>query len=130
MDEIKTGSNRSFGIIFSIFFALVAIYLFYKFKNINYLIIFLSLSFLILGLLNSKVLTPLNILWLKFGLFLGKIFSPVIMAVVFFVVVTPLALLAKLVKKDFLGLDKKKNIKKNSYWIKKEKYNNSMKDQF
>ena len=130
MDEIKTGSNRSFGIIFSIFFALVAIYLFYKFKNINYLIIFLSLSFLILGLLNSKVLTPLNILWLKFGLFLGKIFSPVIMAIVFFVVVTPLALLAKLVKKDFLGLDKKNNIKKNSYWIKKEKYNNSMKDQF
>ena len=52
------------------------------------------------------------------------------MAVVFFAVVTPLALLAKLVKKDFLGLDKKKNIKKNSYWIEKEKYNNSMKDQF
>ena len=130
MDEIKTGSNRSFGIVFSIFFALVAIYLFYKFKNINYLIIFLSFSFLILGLLNSKVLTPLNILWLKFGLFLGKIFSPVIMAIVFFVVVTPLALLAKLVKKDFLGLDKKKNKKKNSYWIEKEKYNNSMKDQF
>ena len=130
MDEIKTGSNRSFGIVFSVFFALLAIYFFYKFKNINYVIIFLSLSFLILGLLNSKVLTPLNILWLRFGLFLGKIVSPVIMAIVFFVVVTPLALLAKLVNKDFLGLDKKKNIKKNSYWIKKDKYKSSMKDQF
>ena len=127
---MKTGSNRSFGIVFSLFFGLIAIYLFYKFKNINYALILLSLLFLILGLLNSKALTPLNILWFKFGIILSKIISPIIMAVVFFAVVTPLALLAKLVKKDFLGLDKKKNIKKNSYWIKKEKYNNSMKDQF
>ena len=129
-EKIKISSNRSFGIVFSIFFSLVAIYLFYKFENINYALIFLSLLFLILGLLKSKILTPLNILWLKFGIFLSKIISPIIMALVFFVVVTPLALLAKLVKKDFLGLDKKKNIKKNSYWIEKEKYNNSMKDQF
>ena len=129
-EKIKISSNRSFGIVFSIFFSLVAIYLFYKFKNINYALIFLSLLFLILGLLKSKILTPLNILWLKFGIILSKIISPIIMALVFFVVVTPLALLAKLVKKDFLGLDKKKNIKKNSYWIEKEKYNNSMKDQF
>ncbi len=129
-EKIKISSNRSFGVVFSIFFAIVATYLFYKFENINYALILLSLLFLILGLLKSKILTPLNILWLKFGIILSKIISPIIMALVFFVVVTPLALLAKLVRKDFLGLDKKKNKKKNSYWIEKEKYNNSMKDQF
>jgi hypothetical protein len=130
MDDVKIGSNKSFGIVFSIFFALIAIYIFYKFENINFLLIFLSILFLILGLIKSVLLTPLNILWFKFGIILSKIVSPIIMALIFFVVVTPLALLAKLVKKDFLELNKKKNKKRLSYWIKKEKYNNSMKDQF
>jgi len=130
MNEIKIGSNKSFGIVFSIFFALIAAYVFYKFENISILLIFLSILFLVLGLIKSILLTPLNILWFKFGIFLSKLISPIIMALIFFVVVTPLALLAKIVKKDFLELDKKKNKKKLSYWIEKEKYNNSMKDQF
>jgi len=130
MNEIKIGSNKSFGIVFSIFFALIAAYVFYKFENISILLIFLSILFLVLGLIKSILLTPLNILWFKFGIFLSKLISPIIMALIFFVVVTPLALLAKIVKKDFLELDKKKNKKRLSYWIEKEKYNNSMKDQF
>jgi hypothetical protein len=130
MNEVKIGSNKSFGIVFSIFFAFIAVYIFYKLRNINYVLIFLSLLFLTLGLINSKVLTPLNILWFKFGILLSQIISPIIMALIFFVVVTPLALLAKIVKKDFLEIDKKKNKKRLSYWIEKEKYNNSMKDQF
>jgi len=129
-DKISLGSNKSFGIVFSIFFSLIAIYVFYKFEKINYTLIFLSILFLVLGLRNSKILTPLNILWFKFGILLSKIVSPLIMVLIFFIVVTPLALLAKIVKKDFLELDKKKNKKKLSYWIEKEKYNNSMKDQF
>ena len=130
MNNIKAGSIKSFGIVFSIFFALIAAYVFYKFENISILLIFLSILFLVLGLIKSILLTPLNILWFKFGIFLSKLISPIIMALIFFVVVTPLALLAKIVKKDFLELDKKKNKKKLSYWIEKEKYNNSMKDQF
>ena len=130
MNEIKIGSNKSFGIVFSIFFALIAAYVFYKFENISILLIFLSILFLVLGLIKSILLTPFNILWFKFGIFLSKLISPIIMALIFFVVVTPLALLAKIVKKDFLELDKKKNKKRLSYWIEKEKYNNSMKDQF
>ena len=130
MNEIKIGSNKSFGIVFSIFFALIAAYVFYKFENISILLIFLSILFLVLGLIKSILLTPLNILWFKFGIFLSKLISPIIMALIFFVVVTPLALLAKIVKKDFLELNKKKNKKRLSYWIEKEKYNNSMKDQF
>ncbi|MDC3027532.1 hypothetical protein OA180_00085 [Candidatus Pelagibacter sp.] len=129
-DKISLGSNKSFGIVFSIFFSLIAIYVFYKFEKINYTLIFLSILFLVLGLRKSKILTPLNILWFKFGILLSKIVSPLIMVLIFFIVVTPLALLAKIVKKDFLELDKKKNKKKLSYWIEKEKYNNSMKDQF
>ena len=130
MNDAKISSNKSFGIVFSIFFALVAIYIFYKYGNINYVLIFLSLFFLTLGLINSIVLTPLNILWFKFGILLSKIVSPIVMGFIFFVVVTPLSLLAKIVRKDFLKLDKKTNKKNQSYWIEKEKYKHSMRDQF
>ena len=130
MDEIKISSNRSFGIVFFIVFLLIALYPLTYSEEIRVWSATISLIFLVLGLFNSKILTPLNKLWFKFGIFLGKIISPIIMALIFFVVVTPLALLAKIVKKDFLELDKKKNKKRLSYWIEKEKYNNTMKDQF
>ena len=128
--DLKQGSNRSFGIVFSIFFALLAFYFYYKNGNINLLIILISVIFLILGLFKSNILTPLNILWFKFGILLSKIISPLIMYLIFFIIVTPLAILAKIVRKDFLNLDKNKNLKKMTYWEKKEKYKNSMKDQF
>ena len=89
--------------------------------------IFLSLIFLILGLINSKLLTPLNILWFKFGILLGKIVSPLVMGIIFFVIVTPIALLMKLFKKDVLNL---KFNKDNSYWIEKDKQKSKMKNQF
>ena len=128
--EIKISSNKSFGIIFSIFFILVTIYLFYKTNQINVITSTLSIIFLLLGLFNSKILTPLNFVWFKFGILLSRIISPLVMLMIFFAIVTPLAILAKIVRKDFLNLDKKKNIKKSTYWIEKEKYENSMKDQF
>ena len=129
-NKLKIGSNKSFGIVFSIFFGLVTVYVFYKSAHISLVLVFLSIIFLILGLINSKILTPFNILWFKFGIILSKLISPIIMMLIFFIVVTPLALLAKLVKKDFLELDKEKNKKRRSYWLEKEKYNHSMKDQF
>ena len=129
-NKLKIGSNKSFGIVFSIFFGLVTVYVFYKSAHISLVLVFLSIIFLILGLINSKILTPFNILWFKFGIILSKLISPIIMMLIFFIVVTPLALLAKLVKKDFLELDKEKNKKRLSYWLEKEKYNHSMKDQF
>ena len=128
--DLKLGSNRSFGIVFSIFFALLAFYFYYKSQNVNFILISISVLFLILGLLKSTILTPLNILWFKFGIVLSKIISPVIMSLIFFIVVTPLAILAKIVRKDFLNLNNNKNLKKSTYWEKKEKYKNSMKDQF
>ena len=80
--------------------------------------------------MNSKILSPLNYIWFKFGLILSLIISPIVMSVVFFFVVTPIAIIAKIFGKDFLKLKKKENEKKKSYWITKEKYDNSMKDQF
>ena len=128
--KIKIGSNRSFGIVFSIFFTLIFVYLLWSTQELNKTFLILAIIFLILGYLNSRLLTPLNILWFKFGILLSVVISPLIMSIIFFCVVTPLAILAKIVKKDFLNLDKKKNNNKKSYWIDKENYKNSMKDQF
>jgi polyferredoxin len=128
--KIKTSSNKNFGIVFSIFFLLVAFYPLINNDDFRVWSLVISIIFLILGLVDSSILTPLNLLWFRFGILLGRIVSPIIMSLIFFVVVTPLAILAKIVKKDFLNLDKKKNLKRKTYWEKKEKYNNSMKDQF
>ena len=86
-----------------------------------------SLIFLSLGLLNSKLLTPLNKIWYKFGIFLGKIVSPLIMGLIFFTVVTPIAFLMRILKKDLLNLKFNKN---SSYWIEKSGPESKMKNQF
>ena len=127
MDNIKIGSNKSFGIVFFIFFFIVAVYPLFFSENIKLWAIFIAIVFLILGLINSRILTPLNLLWFKFGIFLGKIVSPIIMGLVYFLVVTPTGLIMRLLNKDILNL-KKKNSK--SYWIKREKPETDMKDQF
>ena len=89
--------------------------------------ILISLIFLILGILNSKVLTPLNKAWFRFGVFLGNFVSPIIMGIIFFLVVTPIGLLMKLLGKDLINL--KKNNEK-TYWIQRNKIKSSMKNQF
>ena len=125
--KIKISSNRSFGIVFFIFFLIVSLYPLYFNGSLNIWALLLSVIFLILGLINSKILTPLNILWFKFGMLLGRIISPIIMGMVFFFVVTPTGLLMKLFNKDLLKL-KKKDTK--SYWITKSNEKSSMKNQF
>ena len=128
MDEIKLGSNRSFGIVFFIVFILIAIYPLINQEEVKIWSLIISFLFLILGLLNSKILTPLNKLWFRFGLFLGKIISPIIMALIFFLVVTPIGLLMRFFGKDVLNL--KLNKKKSSYWIEKVGPKSKMKNQF
>ena len=127
MNEIEKSSNKSFGFVFSIVFFLIAIYPLIKSEDLIVWSLLLSVIFLILGLLNSKLLTPLNKMWFKFGLFLGKIFSPIVMGVIFFLVVTPIAILMKIFKKDLLNL--KYNDEK-SYWIEKTDPKSKMKNQF
>ena len=128
MDEIKIGSNKSFGIVFFIVFFIIAIFPLINNSEIRIWAVIISLIFLILGLINSKILTPLNKAWFKFGIFLGKIISPIIMGVIFFLVVTPIGLFMRLLGKDVLNL--KLNKKKGSYWIEKVGPKSKMKNQF
>ena len=127
MDEIKIGSNRSFGIVFFTVFLIIATYPLIDNGEIRKWSLILSLVFLILGLLNSKILYPLNKIWFKFGLLLGKLVSPLIMAIIFFLVVTPIGLLMRILNKDLLNL---KFNKSKSYWIKKNEQKSKMKNQF
>jgi hypothetical protein len=125
--KIKTSSNRSFGIVFFIFFLIISLYPLLNATEIRSWALIVSIVFLILGLVNSIILTPLNKIWFKFGILLGKIISPVVMAIVFFIVVTPISLIMKLLGKDILNI--KKN-KKKSYWIEKSGPKSKMKNQF
>tara|TARA_B110000037_G_C17001309_1_gene457344 strand:+ start:528 stop:908 length:381 start_codon:yes stop_codon:yes gene_type:complete len=125
--EINKSSNKNFGIVFFIVFIIIAFWPLLDDKSYRLWAIIISLIFLILGLINSKLLTPLNTLWFKLGILLGKIVSPLVMGIIFFVVVTPIALLMKLFKKDVLNLTFNK---KNSYWIEKDKQKSTMKNQF
>ena len=127
MDNIKIGSNRSFGIVFFILFLLIGIYPLINGHDVRIWSLLISLIFLILGLINSKILTPFNLLWFKFGILLGKIISPVILGIIFFLVVTPTGILMRALKKDLLNLKFNSN---KSYWIEKKDPKSKMKNQF
>ena len=127
MSKIKLGSNKSFGIVFFVFFLIIGLYPLINEGNIRIWSIVISIIFLILGLVNSQILTPLNILWFKFGMLLGRFVSPIVMGLVFFLVVTPTGLIMKLFNKDLLKLRKNKN---SSYWIKRPETKSEMKNQF
>ena len=127
MDEIKISSNRSFGIVFFIVFLLIAFYPLINQENIRIWSLVISLVFLILGLKNSNILSPLNKIWFKFGILLGKIVSPVIMVILFFFVVTPTAYIMRILKKDLLSL---KFSNDKTYWIKKSEIKSKMHNQF
>ena len=125
--KIKIGSNRSFGIVFSVVFLIVALYPLLNGDSIRIWSIILSSIFFIFGLLNSNILSPLNRIWFKFGIILGRIVSPIVMGLVFFLVVTPTSLILRLFKKDNLNLKKNDN---RTYWIDKSEKKSKMKNQF
>ena len=127
MKDIKVGSNRNFGIVFSIFFLLISLYPLLKSGDIRVWSLVVSFIFLILGIFNSKILSPFNKLWFKFGLLLGKFVSPLIMMIIFFFVVTPIGILMRLFRKDVLNL---KYNNKETYWIEKNGPKSKMKNQF
>ena len=128
MNKIKISSNRNFGLVFFIVFLIVSIWPLTYDEPVRIWSAIISSVFLILGLMNSKLLTPLNKLWFKFGMILGAIVSPVVMGVVFFLVVTPIGLIMKIMGKDLLN--KKYDKKKRTYWIKRETLIGTMKRQF
>ena len=126
--KIKISSNRSFGLVFFVVFLIVALWPLKHEEDIRLWSLALSIIFFILGILNSKLLTPLNKLWFKFGIFLGSIVSPIIMGVVYFIVVTPTGVFMRLLGKDLLKTNKEKNA--STYWMKRDKQDSTMKKQF
>ena len=127
MKDIKTSSNRSFGFVFFVVFFLIAIYPLLNEGNFRFWSLIIAIIFLILGILNSKILTPLNKIWFKFGLLLGSIVSPIIMSIIFFFVVTPISFVMKILGKDILNLKRNNN---NTYWVEKSGPKSKMKNQF
>ena len=127
MKNVKLPSNKSFGVVFFIVFIIIGFWPILNGNDIRIWSILISLIFLILGLFNSRVLTPLNKVWFKFGLLLGNIISPIVMGIIFFGIVTPTGLLMKVFRKDILKLNKNNT---NTYWENRDNSNNDMRDQF
>ena len=123
----KKSSNRSFGILFFVVFLGFGLWPLTKNQPVNLILISIAIIFLILGIINSKILSPLNNLWVKFGELLGRIIAPIVMALVYFFILTPISLLVRVSGKDLLGL---KFLKKNSYWINRKKDLGKMDKQF
>ena len=124
----KLSSNRSFGIVFFIFFLILSLFPLLKNNQVNFYFLVTALVFLVLGLLNAKILTPLNKYWVKFGDILGKFVSPIIMFFLYFFTVFPVNLLLRLFNEDVMYL--KLHKKNKSYWIKKEVNDSNMNNQF
>ena len=127
MNIKNKSTNRGFGIIFCIVFLIISFWSFFDTAEIRYWSLIIAIIFFTLGLLNSKILTPLNSIWFKVGIFLGNFISPIVMAIIFFIVITPISLLLRLFNKDVLNL---KNNKDKTYWIKKDGPKSKMKNQF
>ena len=126
--KIKISSNRSFGLVFFGFFLIVSFWPLLHENEIRIWSLIISLIFLILGILNSSLLTPFNLLWFKFGILLGSIVAPIVMLIVFFLVLTPTGIFLKIFKKDLLNL--KYDRKKETYWLNRDKPIGTMKRQF
>ena len=126
--KIKISSNRNFGLVFFVVFLIIALWPLKSGEEFRLWSLVLSIIFFILGIFNSKLLTPLNKLWFKFGIFLGRIVSPIVMGIVFFLVVTPTGVFMRLLGKDLLKTSKVKNV--STYWIKRHKQHSTMKKQF
>tara|TARA_B110000285_G_C14745762_1_gene432884 strand:- start:104 stop:487 length:384 start_codon:yes stop_codon:yes gene_type:complete len=127
MEKIKLPTNRNFGTVFFLVFSIISLFPLLKNENIRIWSIIIAIVFLVLGLLNSKFLTPLNKIWFRIGIILGNFVSPIVMGMVFFAIVTPTSLIMRVFGKNLLNL-KKEN--KKTYWIEKSKIKSKMKNQF
>ena len=124
----QNNQNRSFGLLFFIVFLALGLWPLVKTGEINLYLVLIALVFLVLGILNSKMLSPLNKWWIKLGEILGRIVAPIVMGIVYFLILTPISLLVRLFGKDLIGMKFSNDIK--SYWVKRKKHLGSMDKQF
>lgn len=127
-DKVKLISEKSFGLTFAVVFLLLAILPILFQHPIRLWSLMISLIFYIVTFLSPKLLKPLSLYWLNFGLLLNKIISPVVLLLLYYLAFVPTGLLLKLLKKDILKL--KINKLSDSYWNKSDAQISSMKDQF
>ena len=126
-NKIKLSTNKNFGLVFFLIFLIFSLFPIFQSGNIRIWTIIPAITFLILGLLNSPILTPLNKIWFKFGILIGNFISPIVMGLVFFIIITPIALIMRILRKNLLSLTKSKN---KSYWVEKSPIKSKMKNQF
>ena len=125
---IKKNQNRSLGLLFFFVFLTLSLWPLTKKGEINLYLILIAVIFLVLGLLNSRILSPLNKAWMKLGEMIGRIIAPIVMLIVYFLILTPLSLLVRLLGKDLIRM--KYNNQIESYWIKRKKHLGAMDKQF
>ena len=121
-------NNKGFGLLFFIVFLFIGLWPTINGESPRLIFFLFALIFLILGLINSKILTPLKKAWVKFGEFLGRIIAPIVMATIYFIVLTPISIAVRIFGKDLLKVKFSK--KEESYWIKRNKDLGSMDKQY
>ena len=127
INKVELPSEKSFSIVFSVFF--LAIFLLFSYHGeTQFILILPAILILVLGFKFPKLLRGPNIIWYKFGIFLGGLIAPIVMAVIYYSVFFPIGIILKLFGKDLLSLKYSKA--KESYWITRKTKLNSMKDQF
>ncbi len=113
--ELRGGSDRQFGFVFAAVFAIIALWPLGSGTPVHTPALLLAALFLAVAFARPSVLHPLNRLWIRFGMLLGRIVNPIITALLFFLVFTPAGLLARALGKDTLRL--KRDPQAASYWI-------------
>ena len=126
--SIEQSSPKSFGVTFSIVFLIIALYPLSNFEDIHFWAVIVSITFLLLAFIMPNILVFPSKIWLKFGMLLGSIIAPIVMAFVYFITVLPIGLIMRLLGRDLLRQKLDKNSK--SYWIKRNEPIGSMKNQF
>lgn len=128
-ETVSADSERSFGIVFCVVFAIIGLWPLIHDGDVRLWSLAIAVGFLSVGLLHPGLLKPLNILWFKFGMLIGRVVSPVVMGIIFFATVVPIGLLFRLRRKDLLHL--KPDPELSSYWITRDtETSGSMHDQF
>ena len=125
-NSVSKKNNIIFGMIFFLLFLVIGLYPLKSDGDIRIWSIVLSLVFIIITIIKPNLFTFLNKLWIKFGILLGKIVSPIIISFIFFFLVIPTGIFVRILKKDIMGLKRRKS----SYWINRDNKLQSMKKQF
>ena len=114
-EEVKVSSDRSFGIVFTLVFLGVGVWIVSGGQSKGWFFFVSASLFLVIAIARPSILGPFNRAWAKFGLLLGQVINPILLGVIFFLVVTPIAVVLRLWGQDSLHLKSKPDLE--SYWI-------------